>query len=183
MRKVLCVLALCAAWSAPTWAADNGIYFGAGLGQASLEVDFGEGVPDAFDIDDDDTAWKLIAGIRPLDWLAVEANYVNFGEVENDVGGTTIEYESDGISAFVVGFLAVGPVDLYGKAGLISWNTSAAVERGPRLFDEDGTDLAYGAGVQFRIWGLSARAEYEIFDIDDVENLSMISLGLTYTFL
>lgn len=180
MRRLLCVLALsAAAWTGSSVAADNGIYFGAGFGQASVEVDLDGDAFDEFDIDDEDNAWKLIAGIRPLDWLAVEANYVNFGEIEQ----SGLEYESDGVAAFLVGFLPVGPLDFYAKGGLITWDTSAAVERGPRIYSEDGTDLAYGVGAQFRIWSLSARLEYEVFDIDDVDDLSMISLGLTFTFL
>ena len=32
-----------------------------------------------------------------------------------------------------------------------------------------------------RVWSLSVRAEYEVFDLSDVDDLSMISVGLTYT--
>ena len=42
------------------------------------------------DFDGDDTAFKLIAGIRPLDWLGVEAEYVNFGEPEDTCCGLTL---------------------------------------------------------------------------------------------
>ena len=45
-----------------------------------------------------------------------------------------------------------------------------------------GSDLAYGVGAQFRVLGLSIRAEYEKFEISEVD-LDMISVGLTYTFL
>ena len=43
--------------------------------------------------------------------------------------------------------------------------------------------FAYGAGAQFRIWSISVRAEYEAFDLGDIDDLNMISVGLTYTFL
>ena len=48
---------------------------------------------------------------------------------------------------------------------------------------DDGTDLAYGVGAQFRVWSLSLRAEYEKFDVDDVDDLNMVSVGFTFTFL
>jgi hypothetical protein len=33
------------------------------------------------------------------------------------------------------------------------------------------------------VWSISVRAEYEVFDVDDVDDLSMISVGATFTFL
>jgi OOP family OmpA-OmpF porin len=179
MRKaILFAAALLTLPVLPAVAADNGFYLGASVGQANLKVDdlTGDLFPDD-DFDSDDTAFKLIAGIRPLDWFGVEAAYVNFGEPEDTVLGQKLQADGDGISAFAVGFLATGPVDLFAKAGLIAWDSKISGS-----FDDDGTDLAYGAGAQFRVLGLSIRAEYEKFDISDVD-LDMISIGVTYTFL
>jgi opacity protein-like surface antigen len=161
----------------PAVAADNGFYLGGSVGQANLKVDDVTDGISTEDFDADDTAFKLIAGIRPLDWLGVEAAYVNFGEPEDTVLGQKLQADGDGISAFAVGFLPTGPVDLFAKVGLISWDSKIS-----GTLDDDGTDLAYGAGAQFRVLGLSIRAEYEKFDISDVD-LDMISVGLTYTFL
>jgi hypothetical protein len=162
--------------SGAAFAADNGFYLGLGVGQSNIEIDDIGGLTSE-DFKGDDAAYKLMAGIRPLDWLAVEASYVNFGEVEDDVMGVSFRAEGDGISAFAVGFLAVGPVDLFAKGGLITWDSKITG------FDEDGTDLAYGVGAQFRFLSLGVRAEYERFDVDEVDDLSMISIGVTYTFL
>lgn len=178
MRKAILVAAAIALVpGASVLAADNGIYIGASVGQANVEIDNVDVDGLRQDFDADDTGFKLIAGIRPLDWLAVEASYVNFGEPEDTVGGQKVKADGDGISAFAVGLLAVGPVDLFAKGGLISWDTKVAG------FDEDGTDFAYGVGAQFRVLGLSLRAEYEIFDVDQVDDLNMLSIGVTYTFL
>jgi Outer membrane protein beta-barrel domain len=176
MRKVMLIAAICLfAPTVPALAADNGFYLGVSVGQANIEVDdvtfTGE------DFDADDTGYKLIAGFRPLDWLGLEASYVNFGEPDDTLLGTTVEVEGDGISAFAVGFLATGPVDLFAKVGLLSWDSRIVG------FNEDGTDLAYGVGAQFRLLGLGVRAEYEIFDVEDIDDLNMISIGVTYTFL
>ncbi|MDY0065374.1 MAG: outer membrane beta-barrel protein [Steroidobacteraceae bacterium] len=175
MRKaILATVALLA--TGPALAADNGVYLGGSIGKANLEID------DVVDLtgDDfkgDDTAYKFIVGIRPLDWLAVEASYVNFGEPSDTVAGNRLRADGDGVSAFAVGFLPFGPVDLFAKAGLISWDSKIAG------FDADGTDFAFGLGAQLRFLSLSVRAEYEAFDVDDVDHLNMISIGLTYTFL
>jgi opacity protein-like surface antigen len=178
MRKAILSVALLALPALPAAAADNGFYLGASVGQANLKIDnlTNNILPDD-DFDSDDTAFKLIAGMRPLDWLGVEAAYVNFGEPEDTVVGQKLKADGDGISAFAVGFLPTGPVDLYAKLGLISWDSKISGS-----FDDDGTDLAYGVGAQFRLLSLSIRAEYEKFDISDVD-LDMISVGVTYTFL
>ena len=178
MRKaILFAAALLTLPVLPAVAADNGFYLRGSVGQANLKIDdLSDGISTA-DFDADDTAFKLIAGMRPLDWLGVEAAYVNFGEPEDTVLGQKLKADGDGISAFAVGFLATGPVDLFAKVGLISWDSKISGS-----FDDDGTDLAYGAGAQFRVLGLSIRAEYEKYDISDVD-LDMISVGLTYTFL
>jgi len=182
MRKAVLATALFLA-SATTMAADNGIYLGASLGQANIDID----TVNAPRIDGDDTGFKFIAGLRPLDWFAVEASYVNFGEVEQTrgtgLGQTRLATESDGISAFGVFFLPVGPVDLFAKGGLISFDTNIDVDGLGTIYQEDGTDLAYGVGVQFRLLSLGIRAEYEKFDIDDVDDANMLSIGVTYTFL
>lgn len=178
MRKVLAMVGLFAL-SAGVQAADNGIYIGAGIGQATVELD---NVIAAQDFDADDLGYKIIVGIRPLDWLGFEANYVNFGEPDDTIAGQRLRSEGYGFSGFAVGFLALGPVDLFAKGGLISWNTEV---RNPQFgkIDDDGTDFAYGAGVQFRLLSLGVRAEYEIFDIDGVDKANMFSVGVTYTFL
>ena len=81
-------------------------------------------------------------------------------------------------------FCRIGPVDVFAKGGVISWDGSVDIDGGGgSLFSEDGTDLAYGVGVQFRIWSLCIRAEYEIYDLDDVEDANMLSIGVTFTFL
>jgi hypothetical protein len=49
-------------------AADNGFYLGAGITDTKFDID------DVGDGSLDDNSFKLIAGFRPLDWLAVEAN-------------------------------------------------------------------------------------------------------------
>jgi Outer membrane protein beta-barrel domain len=179
MRKLILLTGLLAA-STGVHAADNGVYVGAGIGQSNIQVDSIVGTID--DFDGDDLGYKVIVGVRPFDWLGFEANYVNFGEPDDTVFGAKIETEGYGLSGYAVGFLSLGPVDVFAKAGAVSWDTKIGVE-GLSKTDLDGTDLAYGAGVQVRLLSLGVRAEYEIFDIDDFDDASFLSLSLTYTFL
>jgi opacity protein-like surface antigen len=170
-------------------AADNGIYLGGGVTRTSIDTgnDFIESAPD-FSLDDDDNGFKVIAGMRPLDWLAFEANYVDFGNIEVSSTGASVpggSFELTGIDAFAVGFLPVTFVDIFGKVGAIRWDSDSAANVGGIDFEDSdsGTDLAYGAGVQARLGSLAARLEYERFEVDNTDEVAMITLGLTYTFL
>jgi len=159
--------------AAPVFAADNGIYLGASVGQSGVQ-------DDSIRFDADATGFKGILGWRFLDWLAVEANYVDFGSGSDRILGEKVEVSADGFSLSAVGFLPVGPVDLFARVGAIDWSgdiRSAELGRG----SADGTDLTYGLGAQFRVWSLSLRAEYERFELDDAD-ADMISIGVTWTF-
>ncbi|HEY8540420.1 MAG TPA: outer membrane beta-barrel protein [Steroidobacteraceae bacterium] len=174
MRKLMLIGTGLLLLSGVAQAADNGIYIGAAIGQANVEID---DVVAQDDFKGDDLGYKIIVGIRPLDWLGVEASYVNFGKPEDTVANSKIRTEGSGFSGFAVGFLSLGPIDAFAKAGLVSWDAEVS------NLDTDGTDFAYGVGFQFRVLSVSVRAEYEVFDIDDVDDANMISVGLTYTFL
>ena len=165
----------------PALAADNGIYLGGSVGQSNVSYD--ESVlGEDFSFDADSTGFKAIAGWRFLDALAVELNYVDLGSGDDQVAGQKIEADVDGISLSAVGFLPVGPVDLFARVGAIDWDANIS-SPGLGSLSDDGTDLTYGVGAQFRVWSLSLRAEYERFDISDADKVDMISVGVTWTFL
>jgi hypothetical protein len=184
MRKTIAV-AVTAAFgllAAPAFAVDNGIYLGASVGQSGVSYeDRFEGQD--FDFEADSTGFKAIVGWRFLDWLAVEANYVDLGSGDDTVLGEKVEADVSGLSLSAVGFLPVGPVDLFARVGVINWEADlSAPNLGVRAGD-DGTDLTYGVGAQFRVWSLSLRAEYERFDISSAGDVDMVSVGVTWTFL
>jgi len=191
MRSTLLVCAFFMSMAGAVEAADNGFYVGGGITRTSIDTgtDFVEDAPD-FGLDDDDNGFKIIAGMRPLDWLGFEANYVDFGNIEVSSSGATVPsgaFELTGIDAFAMGFLSAPFVDVFGKVGLIRWDSDSAVTGGLGDINfrrsDSGTDLAYGAGVQARLGSLGARLEYERFEVDDTDEVAMISLALTYTFL
>jgi len=112
--------------------ADNGIYVGAGLGQSKSDVRRG-----VFNLDDQTTGYQLFAGIRPLDPLAFELQYVDFGSTSSGMTSG----DGSALGGFVVGFLPLAPTaELYVKVGYASWKNSvravAAVSR------RDGEDLS-----------------------------------------
>jgi len=182
IQSIACAAALMALASFPSHAVDNGIYLGAGVGQSGVEFD------DDFqgtnlDFDASATAYKVIAGWRFLDWLSIEAKYVDLGSGDDRVAGQRIETDIDGVSLSALGFLPIGPVDLFARVGAIDWSADLSAPGIGISGSDDGTDLTYGVGVQFRVWSLSLRAEYEVFDISDADTVDMISASVTWTFL
>ncbi len=167
-------------------AADKGFYIGGGVTRTSIDTSsqFLEDAPD-FELDDDDNGWKVIGGVRLLDWFAVEANYVDFGSITSGDEALGGEYELKGFDAFAVGFLSAPFVDVYGKLGVIRWDADSRITAGGVDFtgSESGTDFAWGAGVQARLGSLAGRLEYERFEVSDTDEVAMITLGVTYTFL
>jgi len=158
-------------------AAAQGFYVGA----SAMQSRFDSGDFDVEDVDDEDTGWKLIAGLRGTSF-GLEASYAKFGEAQAPsvaVGGP-FEAKADALSLFGVGFLPVGPVDLFLKVGATRIESKGNV--GAVFFDDDSIELAYGAGVQFNMGALGLRAEYEKFDTDVIGDLDVISAGVVFTF-
>jgi hypothetical protein len=161
-------------------AADNGFYLGGGFVQSNID----EFASDQFDFDD--TGWKIIAGFRPLDAFAVEAEYMDLGSESVSVPGLgTANADVSTIAAFGVLLLPLAPIDLFAKAGLAQWKVDGGISStlGDIDFDDDGTEFAYGAGIQARFGSLGIRGEYEAFDVEDSDGVELFSLSLTWTFL
>lgn len=183
------VASMCAVTSAAD-AADNGVYLGAGVTRSSIDTSDGfiERSSNGFSLHDNDNGYKFIAGIRPLDWLAVETNYIDFGKVHDTSPGNVYDakYQLRGVDAFAVGLFTLPFVDLYAKAGLIRWDAKASVSNLTSLFSrnsDSGTDFAYGAGVQARFGSLGGRLEYERFNVPDTNKVAALTLAVTWTFL
>lgn len=177
IRKLLLPACALSLFSGAAVAADNGFYLGAAVSQSQI---------DGFtsDLDLDDTGYKLIAGFRPIDMFAVELNYMDLGSDSATSGATTVNAEATALAGFGMLMLPLPFIDLYVKAGVAYWEakgslSSVTVSR----VKEDGTEFAYGAGVQAHFGSLGARLEYESFDIENTDGLDLFSLGLTWTFL
>jgi OOP family OmpA-OmpF porin len=168
--------------SLPAVSADNGVYLGGSLGQSGISFDEAVDGINA-DFDANGLGYKLIAGWRFLDWLSVEANYVDLGSPDDTVQGEKIETDVSGFSLSAVGFLPVGPVDVFARVGAIDWSADVTARDLDIRGSDDGTDFTYGVGAQFRVWSLSLRAEYELYDISDADTVDLISVGVTWTFL
>ena len=186
MYALLAVAALMLAVNAN---AQSGAYIGGSVGSATVAVDIpDEDLGEVFEFDENDFAWKGFGGynfdLGVVD-LAVEVGYVDLGAPSADLLGSSVELDVNGWDAFGVLGVDIGPVGLFAKAGMVSWDASASID-GVDFGSDDGSDPAYGIGARFALGNLEIRAEYEGFDIDPEDTSSadvyMLSAGLVYNF-
>lgn len=169
----------------PATVSDTGFYIGAGYVRARINNVFGTS---GYGFKIDDNAWKAIVGFRPIPYFSVEANYVDLGHQSQGLLGGNAPYGHADVRSFDlfgVGYLPLGPVDLFGKAGGARWTLSGNLQ-GPNstLFalNRNGTSFAWGAGVQAH-WGpIGGRLEYEHFQMPYTDGARLFSADVLFTF-
>jgi len=160
-----------------------GGYIGGSIGQSYIELDAGTPtVPAVFD--EEDFGWKAMIGYDfdfAVITLGVEADYVDFGAPSGNVAGSQFEVDVNGFAGFGTAGIDLGPVGVFAKYGVISWDASLSID-GFDAGSEDGTDPAYGVGAKFGLGSVEVRGEYEIYDIEDSEDIAMLSVGFVWRF-
>ncbi|GGO80936.1 membrane protein [Marinobacterium nitratireducens] len=155
--------------------AQNGFYAGASIGQAT--IDACDGVTSC---DDDDTSWKIFGGWELNRNIAIEAAWVDLGEISGTIGGSAVSAETDGWTLAGKGMLPLNQqFDVFGKLGMIMWD----VEGGGAAsgIDDDGTDLIYGIGAQYMFTDqFGIVGEWEWYDIDN--DVDLFSIGVLTRF-
>ena len=82
---------------------------------------------------------------------------------------------------FVLGVIPIGRFELYGKVGYGYWDSDFT--SGGMTQSTDDSDAAYGVGVAVKFAKLIAiRAEYELFEIEGIDDLTMASIGIDLRF-
>jgi opacity protein-like surface antigen len=197
-RAASLVVVALVAFAASAARADDliGPYIGAGFGKATLDVstqlvgNFGS----------DHSAFKLIAGWRPISEMAFELEYIDLGHQT----GTSIYPNSDtslsttaslkGFGGFAILYLPTPIVDFFLKGGFSRLHTSADTTivgcpsggvcpplTQPAPISSTDFGFAGGGGVMYRISSFELRAEYERFTAGS-GNPYMLSLGVTWAF-
>jgi len=165
-------------------AADAGFYIGAGGGYASIEDRADNPAGGTLNFDSQGTLYKAFVGYRartlPLLDLAAEAAWVDYGRASQTVQGQNLEYRVRGGEAAGLAIVPLGIIDLYGKAGLLSWSSSRNV--GGTTRNNSGTNGFYGVGMEFRADKLGVRAEYDYYDVSAVDRLRTYTLSLVIRF-
>jgi len=168
-------------------AADNGFYFGVGVGRSDFDLESA--------LKNTDTGYKLIAGVRLLDSFGVELNHASHGKASLPSGiacialvgvncPATSTVEAKTTAAYAVAFVDFPLLDLFGKAGLARTDGKLDTPGLPSFrFSDNNTDFAWGVGAQAHFASFALRAEYEQFKLFDDRKVGMISASFVYTFL
>jgi len=168
--------------------AEIGPYVGASVGQSSIELDLRDVGAAGFRVDDEDFAFKVFFGLELPGPIAVEGGYRDLGRVTGEGAVVRLTGATEGFDAYFLGKLPIGPVSLFGKVGFIAWDSTARTEistdiRVPELrVAEDGTDFAWGVGISAELGPVGVRGEFEKLEIDFLDNVTMVSVGVTYEF-
>jgi hypothetical protein len=168
-----------------------GLYVGGAAGQSQVEAN----APSIGDFKQNHSAFKVIAGIRPISLIGAELSYIGFGHPSGSINAVSSDVSEKGADAFGVLYLPVPVVDVFMKAGLARLQSTLTSIKGGvgtctitnpncALFrlDRTNTSFAAGAGAQVKFGSWAVRAEYERFNAAG-GNPSLVSLGLTWTFL
>lgn len=170
-------------------------YVGGSIGDGTIETSerFDEG---SFNFEESDFAYKVFGGYMFSEYLGVELSYFDLGSPSQNFGfdgGETSGTVSVDLKAEVTGFAAqgiaaypFGPFEVFGKLGLLQYDAEVeAKERGTgtRLtIDDSDVGLAYGIGGKYNINNFALRAEYEILDVDDIEDVYVWTFGAELSF-
>jgi hypothetical protein len=180
MRKLILMAMLALGASAAR--ADDFFYVGAGVVRNSVsDITALGGLPDL-----KNTSWKAFFGVRPLNWLSAEAEYIDLGSGSSSSGNVSAHANGNAWAAFGVGVLPIPVpfVEFYGKAGFSHWSLNGTVNSplSPGSLSTNGTEFAWGIGVQAHISMVGARLEYENFNVPNSSGASIASLSVFLRF-
>lgn len=181
MKKTPALIAAIAALSCSNLAlagTDSGFYIGGSLGSANAEYD-----DNTSNFDDSDTGYKVLAGYNmglvPFLDLAVEGSYYDFGTQSGKIATLNADIDSTGWSAFFLAGMDLGIVGVFAKVGALAWDADLSVAN---ISDSNsGTDPAFGLGAKIQLGSLAVRAEWEQFQMDDLD-MDYYSVGAVFTF-
>lgn len=138
----------------------QGFYIGGDIGQVDLEGA------------DKDTGFRFVGGYNINRTFAAELGYSMLYD-KDDVEVTA--WELVGIAKMPLGT----NFSVFGKLGFAMWEAEADVLG--LTFKDDGTDLTFGAGVQYDVSrNLGVRAQWQRYDVDS--DADVLSIGLVYQF-
>lgn len=175
-RLLVAILVSCAC----TMTAHAGLFFGASVGDASLsQSDSG------FSFDASDTGSKIYGGFTFIKFFGLEASYLDLGSAEDEAApGIDVTIDTTAWDVYAVGILPIGKhFEIFAKAGIVVWDAEASFSGAISDETDDGNDPAYGAGVAF-VFGehFAVRAEYQRFELEDIDELELASVGAEFRF-
>lgn len=187
-------------------------YVQGGIGQTDLDYSAADLTSDLSNlgwtisdpiVDSDELAWKIMAGFAFNDTIAVEAGYVNLGEVMTQFGASVAPTEIDDIlsdtyaihpyqgDGWVVAGVVTWPVNpdafsLNFKLGAFRWESETDVRviqggTGSVSGSDSGTDTMFSVGIEWKIdamWSLTA--EWERYKMNEWLDVPFIGVKVAF---
>jgi hypothetical protein len=187
--RALALASLLVVLPVATAAADEvlGLYAGGALGSSQVAID-------SLDFSANDLGWKALVGLRAVDLLGAEAEYVNLGHPHATVAAGRVSSSASGPAVFALAYLPLPlpMLDVFGKAGLANIQQSATVTLGSggsacaagiacNGLSQTESEFAWGVGAQVKYGSLAVRGEFEQFRASG-GNLNFASVGLYWNF-
>lgn len=183
MRLSVALLLPLLALSIATAQAESEVYGGAGIGYSTFKLD-------NVDFEDSTLATRAFAGFRYGRYVALEAGYIDFGTAKDQVvlqfgqPSTTGKIKTDGYDLTLVGRYPFNDeLVAFGRIGMLRWDSRKEVEGLPIVGRDDGNDLIWGLGVDFRgTQRIHLRIEAEFVDIEFARSWWLLTTSVMYGF-
>ncbi|MBV1961027.1 MAG: outer membrane beta-barrel protein [Immundisolibacteraceae bacterium] len=172
--------------------ADDSYYLAVGGGTTEADDTCGDlgGAGFTGSCDDRDRGWKVVGGYQIDENFGVEVFYADLGKADavGTIGAVAATADVD-IDGFGVSFTGTLPLteqlSLLGRVGMFRWDANGSGSLGAVSVsaDDDGTDLAYGLGVQYSVTEhLGFRVEWERFEEVADDDMQLISASVVWGF-
>jgi len=195
-KQIFATVATAVLAASPAFAADDaGWYAGAGLGNFAANSDI---LYDGKDFDGSDFGFKVFGGYQFMKWLAVEAEYIDGGEPDDNFRDERFPDErlkaSIGVTGFVGSAVGIWPIgenfNVFGKLGFIYWDADGSAKirdaegtLAKTSVGDDGTDFAWGVGgTWYFMENLGVRAEYQGFELSNFDSVDFASASIIWHF-
>lgn len=193
MRKTLLAVLISGAMVTGVQAAGNQVngYLFGNVGQA--DYDFGSEYSGFIgSVDEEDTAFKIGAGVQLNPYVGIEFQYVDLGEATYKEPGYKEIAKVDGFGANLVATLPLDRFKLYGKLGYhkLEFDARGKLDGFGTVWSESKDDwvTSYAVGATFALNPqFEIVAEYERYDdvadkFDINVDIDLASIGLRYNF-
>ena len=153
-------------------AKDVGPYVNANIGKTDVDVDM-------LDFDKG-TSFSFGVGYSFNKHVSVEANYIDFGDMEDDID-PVFTLSGDALVVSAIGKIPFSDnFSGFARLGFFSWDAEVNAAGFGEIASDDGTDLTYGLGLLIDFnENISGLIQYQKFDFEtdgediDADNLSL----------
>jgi hypothetical protein len=157
-----------------------GLYVGGSLGASFVQWEWSDLDEDDIPVEGADFAYKLFGGYKVIPFLAFEGGYRSLGKVSDQLNDITYEAKTTGWDVGAMGVLPLGIAHLWAKAGYFWWTSEGGLMG--ETTSESGSDFMWGLGGDLSILVIAVRLEWEKFEIENTNHISMFTGGVTFGF-